>query len=494
MGSGFSKSNKDVRIAPVTRRTVVSGLSGAMLLPGIPAFAQTAPAAPTLNQNPSPRLIPLQAEQVKARLGTAEQGESVLFRLLTQKGRSSGFDLPVFRTKQGEDLAFDITNRLQQPIAFHARGARQAQQNDGIPGLGGTLIAPGARATLIFSARQSGTFLLSPVALPHVPEQVARGLQAIIIVEEPEPPKVEHDIAFAVGDFRVGDDGLMLGEFGARGEAARVGRLGNRLTANGRPAPGRMTVRPNARVRLRLVNISNARMIQIRVANLVARVVAIDSTPCVPFDPLKRTVVVAPGARLDMLIDCPAEANIEGVVEARIGNGLPLFVFRTEGVPLPALGPIVALPDPGLPPAIRLQDAARAEIAISGGAPRDLAPEDRAGLDRLLPVGQPLYRINGQPGGIGEKPLIRVKRNAVLVLALRNATAWPQVIAVHGHSFRLLHPFDDGWEPYFLDTMYLVPNSIARIALIADNPGRWAIRSTIAEHFAGGVATWFEVT
>jgi FtsP/CotA-like multicopper oxidase with cupredoxin domain len=440
------------------------------------------------------RTLSFAAETRLARLGTDAQGESTLFRLIEQGGTANPLDLPVIRTKQGEDLAFAITNRLAQPIAFHARGARQPHANDGMPRLGGETIAAGATAILGFSARQAGTFLLSPVMLPHVPEQVSRGLQAIVVVEEPNPPRVDHDVAFAVGDFRLGDDGVLAGDFNAKAEGARVGRLGNRLTANGRPAPGRMTVRSGARVRLRLVNVSNARMIQIRVTNLVARVVAIDSTPCQPFDPLKRTVVVAPASRIDMIIDCPAEAGIEGVVEARLGNGLPLYVFKTEGTPLPPAGDITPLPDPGLPPAIRLQDAMRADIAISGGAPRDLAVEDRAGLDRLLPDGRPLYRINGQPGGIGEKPLIRVRRGQVLVLALRNTTAWPQVIAVHGHSFRLLHPFDDGWEPYFLDTMYLVPNSIARIALIADNPGRWAIRSTIAEHFAAGVATWFEVT
>ena len=81
----------------------------------------------------------------------------------------------------------------------------------------------------------------------------------------------------------------------------------------------------------------------------------------------------------------------------------------------------------------------------------------------------------------------------MLVLALTNKTAWPQVIAVHGHAFRLLHPFDDGWEPYFLDTLYLVPGTTARIALIAQTPGKWAIRSVIAEHLATGVSTWFEV-
>ena len=36
-----------------------------------------------------------------------------------------------------------------------------------------------------------------------------------------------------------------------------------------------------------------------------------------------------------------------------------------------------------------------------------------------------------------------------------NRTAFIQPFHVHGHSFRLLHPLDDGWEPYFLDTVQI---------------------------------------
>ena len=79
------------------------------------------------------------------------------------------------------------------------------------------------------------------------------------------------------------------------------------------------------------------------------------------------------------------------------------------------------------------------------------------------------------------------------MLAITNKTAWGQVLHVHGHVFRLLHNFDDGWEPYFLDTLYVPPGQISRIAFDAVNPGKWAIRSSILEHFEGGVATWYEI-
>lgn len=495
----------------ITRRRMIGTLAAAPLasfaLPIADARAQQAQSRQPAQASPQPapqpvppppqatRRIALSAVARHVKLGTNEQGESTVFRLaLRDEPVSDPLALPVIRAKPDEVLALDIENRLGQPILFHARGARQHTAFDGVPGLSQAPIAPGTTGSITFSCRQSGTFLLAPSMPQHVAEQTARGLQAILIVEEASPPPVDHDLAFAVGDMRIGEDGLLAAGFGAKSDAARVGRLGNRLTANGRPAPGRMEVRPGARIRLRLVNVSNARVIPLRVSNLVARVIAIDSTPCAPFDPLKRTVIVAPGTRIDMILDLPREPDIEGLVEARLGNGLPIFAFRTKGEPLPQRGEVPTLPEPGLPAAIRLQDALRAEISIAGGASRDLAPDDQAALDRLLPDAARLFTINGQPGGLGGKPLISLRRGRVLVLALMNRTAWPQTLAVHGHSFRLLHAFDDGWEPYFLDTMYLAPNTIARVALIADNPGKWAVRSSIAEHFGSGVATWIEVT
>ena len=79
------------------------------------------------------------------------------------------------------------------------------------------------------------------------------------------------------------------------------------------------------------------------------------------------------------------------------------------------------------------------------------------------------------------------------VVAITNRSSWSQVITTHGHVFRVLHALDDGWEPFFLDTVIVPENRTVRIALIADNPGKWLIRSAILEHMESGVLTWFEV-
>ena len=67
--------------------------------------------------------------------------------------------------------------------------------------------------------------------------------------------------------------------------------------------------------------------------------------------------------------------------------------------------------------------------------------------------------------------------------------------AVHARGvFRLLHALDDGWEPYFLDTVLVPEDRTVRIAFVADTPGRWLLASTILERFDAGLWTWIEVT
>jgi hypothetical protein len=56
-----------------------------------------------------------------------------------------------------------------------------------------------------------------------------------------------------------------------------------------------------------------------------------------------------------------------------------------------------------------------------------------------------------------------------------------------------LHPYDDGWDPYFLDTLLVPEYRTVRIAFVAANPGKWLIASTNLERFDAGLWTWFEV-
>jgi FtsP/CotA-like multicopper oxidase with cupredoxin domain len=154
---------------------------------------------------------------------------------------------------------------------------------------------------------------------------------------------------------------------------------------------------------------------------------------------------------------------------------------------LPAIGPIGE--NRLLPPAIRLQDALRVDMAIEGGA--KATPDgklDLTGVDLAKP-----WTINGAAGDATSKPLFSVPVGRPVVLAISNKTIWTQVMHIHGHTCRFLHPLDDGWEPYWTDNAQIPEGRTLRFAFKADNPGKWLISSGVIERFDAGLWSWFEV-
>ena len=189
------------------------------------------------------------------------------------------------------------------------------------------------------------------------------------------------------------------------------------------------------------------------------------------------------------MFDLPREAGAEarlvlnGVEDlGQSGPDGPLIIFATEGEARPARPPIASLAlNPLLPTAIRLQDAKRIELVI------EPAKAGTGTTDR------PLYwTINGAAEPSSGKPLFSVRRGAPVTLALVNRSSVVQQIHLHGHAMRLLHDLDDGWEPYWRDSVLVAAGKTKHVAFIADNPGKWVIESLIPDRH--GLSTWFLVT
>ena len=49
--------------------------------------------------------------------------------------------------------------------------------------------------------------------------------------------------------------------------------------------------------------------------------------------------------------------------------------------------------------------------------------------------------------------------------------------AAHPRPFgrALLDALDDGWKPFWLDTILCLPRQTTRVAFVADNPGKWLL-------------------
>jgi hypothetical protein len=138
----------------------------------------------------------------------------------------------------------------------------------------------------------------------------------------------------------------------------------------------------------------------------------------------------------------------------------PFIAIASEGEPMGGRSQAARLAaNPQLPAEIALESARRCDFAISGG-------------------GSAPFAINGATFvDWAPKPAYVISRGQPAVFALANKTAAIQAIRLWGHVARLLHSMDDGWEPYWRDTILIQSGRSAHVAFVADNPGKWPLES-----------------
>ncbi len=395
---------------------------------------------------------------------------------------------PLIRCKKGETLKIRLVNRLAQPTSLSWSGLRIVNAMDGVGGLTQPPVAPGESFDYRFTPPDSGLFWYRPNVQPFTAEQLGRGLYGALIVDEPAPPQADRDMLAIIADWRLDAKGEIVADFDSREDATGAGRIGALVTVNSQPIPATHNFPPATRMRLRLLSAVNARIMSIAFEGVTPYVLAVDGQPAdSAFEPVNRTIPVGPGARFDIIFDLPREADAEARLILRGGGekDQPLLVLKTQGKAQPDPPPIASLDvNPTLPRMIKLQAAKRVEIVIEAAK----APPTPATGER------PAYwTINGGVTRFSDKPLFEVKRGSPVTLAIVNRSGFAQDIHVRGHSMRLLHDLDDGWEPYWRDTVLVAAGKTKHLAFVADNPGKWAIESFIAERQTSGLSTWFLV-
>ncbi len=438
------------------RRAFLSGVAASIL--ALPARA----AAPV-----GPRLL-------EARPGKAAIGSSGETDILGFDGVTPG---PVLRYRQGQELNVHFVNRLDLPASIHWHGMRGENAMDGVAPLTQAAVSPGGAFDYRRKLTEPGLFCYRPSVYGKTPELMGRGLKGLLLVDEPEPLPADHDLLLVLDDWRLDAGGKTEGGFGDGAEARGAGRIGPLLAVNGKAAPAAYDFPANSRVRLRLANLANARIMILTFDGVQPFVVAIDSQPCEAFEPVRRSIPVAPGARFELIFDMPPTEGGKARVVLRDMGGAEseLLVATAKGAKAERRGLIYSLPqNPALPPEIKLNNAKKFDLVIESGASG--------------------WTINGAATkGYEGQPLFRVKQGTPITLGYVNRSKVPLAMRAHGHAMRLLHDLDDGWEPYWRNGVIIPAGKAKHVSFIADAPGKWAIHDDILEHEAAGLATWFEV-
>ena len=397
-------------------------------------------------------------------------------KTLSYTGTTPG---PFLRLKKGETLKLRLVNRLAEPTTLSFPGLRTPNASAGYGGLTGPRVAPGASADISFAPPDAGFNLYLPHSGATDAGQQGRGLFGPIVVDETEKVDVDQDVAVVLSDWSLDERGQIRDDFSDPAVARGAGRTGGLVFANGVAAPLALKARPGARVRLRLGNAATARLADVGVEGAKPRIVAVDGQPADPFEPLRNQFPMGPGARFELMFDMPRDAGAGVDFVLRGGKGAadqPFVTFRPDGDPaVERAAPARLAANPLLPAEIALEASRRIDFAITGGG---VAPFALNGVSF----------VDWSP-----KPAAVIPRGAPAVFAIANRTAVVQAMRLGGHVARLLHSMDDGWEPYWRDTILIQPGRTAHVAFVADNPGKWPIESAIPEHRSAGVCGWFQV-
>jgi len=412
-----------------------------------------------------------------------------------------GFDGQVpgtpIRVKLGQTVRATIHNALKVPTAVHWHGIRLPNAMDGVAGLTQPPIAPGESFEYHFTPPDAGTYWYHSHVNAY--EQVGRGLYGPLIIEEESPPEVDRDLIWMIDDWRLNDDAAIVDNFNSGHDRSHAGRIGNVPTVNGRFRDS-VKVRKGERIRLRLINASNARNFALTFGDLNPTVIAIDGQAIEPYQS-SDAIVIGAASRVDLIIDMTGDPRATvAVVDSFYRESLELtkFVFSKEILRESALDKSVALALPTLPTP-DLANALKQDVVVAGGAMGGLK---RAQLDgewmglRWIAQQGYVWAINDVVGNkLDMPPLIETKRGTSIHLNLRNESAFPHPMHLHGHHMKLLSINDKPLsQPRWVDSPLLLPDQTMELAFVADNPGDWLFHCHALEHHAAGLGSLVRIT
>jgi len=430
------------------RRELLAGLGAASLGPVMPDIA-AAKARPRLTLQAKADAIALRPGQPRTSIWSLQ-------------GTPPD---PGLRFRRGDELEIALQNDLPVASVLNWHGL------DGVPAAepltARSPLAPRAEETLAVSLRHAGTLLCDLTLLGDGAARPVRGLS--LIVGESTPVAVDRDEVFLIEDWRLRPDGTPI--------AAGIDPKDTTViyTVNGLTAPD-IATRTHERLRFRFINGCQRAVIAVKIEGHEVRIMALDSQPAEPFPARNGAIVLAPGGRADAFVDASTVPGSASSILLHDGKeARPIARLVSSGEPplrdaaLPGAPP---LPSNGLPAQLDLRGALRFDLTLGGPQAEWVGPANFA---------------------VSAPPAFRARAGRAVVLALTNRGDVPAVFHLHGHHFRLLDRLDDGWKPFWLDTLAIDSGQTQRIAFAADTAGRWLLESVATDWAAPRLVRWYSI-
>ncbi|HET8994451.1 MAG TPA: multicopper oxidase domain-containing protein [Rhodococcus sp. (in: high G+C Gram-positive bacteria)] len=210
---------------------------------------------------------------------------------------------PTLRATRGENIRVNVTNEIGETSTLHWHGMHLPAAMDGGPH---QRIEPGATWSPHWTIDQpAATLWYHPHLHGSTAAHVYRGLAGMFLLDEASGPELPHrygidDLPIIVQDKKF--DGTRLDEDNTM--FANVGTLGDEILVNG--TPGAFLDVTTERIRLRLLNASNARIYNFSFdTGLPFRLIGTDGG-LLEAPVTLRSLQLSPGERAEIVVEAPA--------------------------------------------------------------------------------------------------------------------------------------------------------------------------------------------
>lgn len=383
---------------------------------------------------------------------------------------------PTIRGQVGQTIEVEFINKLDEPSSIHWHGLIVDNAMDGVPGVTQDPVKAGDRFSYRLKLRDAGTYWYHP----HLngSEQLGRGLKGALIVEPKEKLPWSQDIVWLIDDWLLEKSGDIFPSFNTGRDLMHDGRWGNVVTINGKYKP-KVSVTPGERIRIRLINGANARVLMPLFNGIDAHVIAVDGKPVSQifkyngFD-------LAPGNRIDLDIIIPTEAQGHTYVveDGFTRNKFPLASIEVKKVQ-PVQTPVF--------------DPTTAEDFLPANVFSKVTPSKTWDLDAIrggkFGIGWAMNRLLWPNSDTADIPMGQPQK-----IVFRNNSSRLHPMHIHGTFFRVLERNGKPEaEPFTRDTVLLSARESVVIGLVPTEPGIWMSHCHIQSHAEAGMMTTVNV-
>lgn len=238
---------------------------------------------------------------------TLQQGETDLGRAEPTEtwGINGSYLGPTLRAMRGEQVLVNVTNELGETSTLHWHGMHLPAAMDGGPH---QKIGTGATWSPTWQIDQpAATLWYHPHQKGSTAEHVYRGVAGMFLIDDEQSAGLSLPQEYGVDDFPViVQDKSYDGHELSFDEAflGGVGILGDQILVNGTPGPYLDVT--TERVRLRLLNASNARPYNFHFADEREYDVIASDGGLLPEPVPRRTLALSPGERAEIVVDVEA--------------------------------------------------------------------------------------------------------------------------------------------------------------------------------------------